>query len=115
MTFFGIKDPEEQKKVYESLIAVREIYDREGFTSFSADNLVALYRIIAFARDQPFMDAFSTYSEEYTDEAKIWKVHMYCWACESANAIEGDFVECGVFRGLYSATMARYLDFGTFD
>ena len=51
MTFFGIKDQEEQKKVYENLIAVREIYDREGYTSFSADNLVALYRIIAFERD----------------------------------------------------------------
>jgi O-methyltransferase len=61
------------------------------------------------------MDAFSAYAEEYTDEAKIWKVYTYCWACESANAIEGDFVECGVFRGLYSATMARYFDFGTFD
>ena len=61
------------------------------------------------------MDAFSAYAEEHTDEAKIWKVHTYCWACQSADEVVGDFVECGVFRGLYSATMARYLDFGTVD
>ena len=114
MTFFGIRDHEEQKKVYENLVEVREIYDREGHTSFSVDNLVALYRVIAFARDPDFMAAFKAFSEEYTDEAKVWKVHTYCWACQSANDIDGDFVECGVFRGLYSATMARYLGFGNF-
>ncbi|OGY99880.1 MAG: hypothetical protein A2945_02710 [Candidatus Liptonbacteria bacterium RIFCSPLOWO2_01_FULL_52_25] len=40
-----------------------------------------------------------------------WRLYVGCWAAEHALKLEGDFVECGVDRGLLSRTIAGYLDF----
>ena len=59
------------------------------------------------------MSAFERYAETFANQVKMWCLHTYCWACQSASAVKGDFVECGVFQGLYAATIADYLDFET--
>ncbi len=41
-----------------------------------------------------------------------WRVKTCCWAAEHAAHLEGDFVECGVFTGIYSRAIVEYLDFG---
>jgi O-methyltransferase len=41
-----------------------------------------------------------------------WRVKTCCWAADHAAHLEGDFVECGVFTGIYSRAIVEYLDFG---
>lgn len=37
-----------------------------------------------------------------------WRIYTCLWAAENAMRIEGDFLECGVFTGIYSAAVMDY-------
>lgn len=110
MNFYGAAK-EDTKAVYEHLLEIRGMFDRANMPTFFGDNMCAIARNMAFSRDEKFMAAFNEYAEDANDENKIWRLHTYCWAALSALRVPGDFVECGVFQGLYSAVMLNYLDF----
>jgi hypothetical protein len=40
-----------------------------------------------------------------------WRAYVACWAAERAVRMQGDFVECGVYRGGLARTVADYVDF----
>lgn len=40
-----------------------------------------------------------------------FRAYVCCWAAEYASRLEGDFVECGVGKGLLSRTLIHYIDF----
>ena len=40
-----------------------------------------------------------------------WRYYIVCWFANSVKHLEGDFVECGVYRGGYSLALADYLKF----
>ena len=40
-----------------------------------------------------------------------WRAHVACWCATQALKLQGDFVECGVGRGLLSKTIVSYIDF----
>ena len=50
-------------------------------------------------------------AEDDADAAKIWRLHTCCWAARSALAVDGDFVECGTYKGFYASVMTQYMDF----
>ena len=112
MTIYGPQDPQDMALVERNLKEVKDVYDRNGISVFAGDNMMVFGRYLTYARDKAFMDAFQDFAVDPEDSAKIWRVHTFCWAARTAMGVEGDFVECGVYKGLYSATMARYLDFG---
>lgn len=41
-----------------------------------------------------------------------WRVHFVLWAAARGLQIEGDFVECGVYTGIYSKSICEYYNFG---
>lgn len=110
MNFYGAAE-EDTADIYQSLLQVREMFDKVGTPSFFGDNMCAIGRNMAFAQDQKFMTAFKDNVRDVTDENKLWRLHTYCWAGRSALDLPGDFVECGVFHGFYSAILLQYLDF----
>ena len=112
--FYGIPD-ERMDRVRALIDELREIYAGGGFQAFYADNLITLSRTLGFAREPAFVEAFTAHAREAEDHAKIWRLHTYCWAAKQALKLPGDFVECGVFRGFYSAVMTDYLDFADQD
>ena len=115
MTFYGVEVGQDLTKVYDHLEEVRLLYDKAGHQYFFGDNMVALSRNMAFARDSRFASAFRDNVRNRVDEFKLWRLHTYCWAGRVALALPGDFVECGVFEGFYSAVLLQYLDFATID
>jgi len=44
-----------------------------------------------------------------------WRYYIVCWFAEYVKHLEGDFVECGVYRGGYSLALADYLQFNTLN
>jgi O-methyltransferase len=40
-----------------------------------------------------------------------WRAHVACWAASHAKRLEGDFVECGVYRGGLSRAIVNYIGF----
>lgn len=115
MTFYGPENRDDLRRVYELVDEIGSIYEKSDRLRFIGDNMIVLMRNMAFARDAAFMAAFNDNLPEKADEFKIWRLHTYCWAGRSALNLPGDFVECGVFHGFYSAVLVQYLDFAAID
>jgi O-methyltransferase len=112
MSFYG-PPREHLGQVNSGLKTVAEVYEQHGLNTFMQDNLVALMRNESFFHDSAFTSALMDSAEDDRDTAKIWRLHTCCWAARSALALDGDFVECGTYKGFYAGVIAQYLDFGT--
>ena len=78
---------------------------------FAADMLITFDRNMGFYKDPAFMAAFNAATARDQETSLIWRLHVLCSSARTALRREGDFVECGVFRGFSSAVVAQYLDF----
>ena len=115
MSFYGIPS-DDLPELYGHLKGIADIYARNNRPTFVGDNFVAVVRNMTFAYDPNFAAAFAAYADkEAGDDQKIWRLHTYCWAGRQALAVPGDFVECGVYQGFYTAVLAQYLSFGEID
>ncbi len=85
-----------------------------GYT-FAADMLMTFQRNMGFYEDQRFMDAFNAETATPQERSLVWRLHVLCWCAQNCLRREGDFVECGVYRGFSTAVAARYLDFGKLE
>ena len=80
-----------------------------GGASFSGDGLVVFGKSVSFRDEKRFYNIFKKYCESSEDSSRIWRLHTLCWAAQKALSIDGDFVECGVFRGFFSSVIFEYL------
>jgi hypothetical protein len=110
MTFYGIPE-DDLKKVYEAIIEIGDLYKNHGRSIYAGDNLFALMRNLSFYRDAKFTGAFDKNDADESERHKMWRLHTYCWAGRSALSVPGDFVECGVYQGFYSAVLTHFLGF----
>lgn len=90
--------------------AIDTLAEAFGYT-FAGDMLITLDRNVSFLEDARFMQAFDPAATDDTEKSLVWRVHVLCWCAGNSLRAQGDFVECGVFRGLSTAVAARYLDF----
>ncbi|MGJ5175961.1 TylF/MycF/NovP-related O-methyltransferase [Bradyrhizobium oligotrophicum] len=69
-----------------------------------------------FMRDQRFVTAYErgAIAEGY-DPKYFWRTHVALWCASVARALGGDFVECGVCRGMLSSSIMTYLDWNNID
>lgn len=65
-----------------------------------------------FMRDPRFVKAYRRGSANAGAEYQhyYWRVHVAIWCASLALSLEGDFVECGVYRGLLSTSIMAYFD-----
>ncbi|MFP6746636.1 MAG: TylF/MycF/NovP-related O-methyltransferase [Alphaproteobacteria bacterium] len=117
MNFYGPRDYVDQRLMHERFLELQEFLYKLKVPCFFNDNLAAIYRIMSFLYDEKFMTAFSAAKGEgdKQDEAKLWRLHTLAWCGHAALNVPGDFVECGVYKGLYSAMLTNYLDWGGID
>jgi hypothetical protein len=40
-----------------------------------------------------------------------WRAHIVCWAANKVRELEGDFVDCGVWKGILPKTICDYVNF----
>lgn len=69
-----------------------------------------------FMRDPRFVAAYErgVIAEGY-DPKYFWRTHVALWCASVALALGGDFVECGVCRGMLSSSIMTFLDWNSID
>jgi O-methyltransferase len=83
--------------------------------TYRADGLAVSNKNLSFLADKDFDTAWrfaergnlKSWKDNVPDIR--WRAHMACWAATTASRLPGDFVECGVFTGLLSMTVLKYL------
>jgi O-methyltransferase len=76
---------------------------------FFGDKMFVADRAFGFRNDDKFVEVFNEIAKAEIYQGMAWRVHTLAWAGKTALNLQGDFVECGVFRGFKSYFLLRYL------
>jgi predicted O-methyltransferase YrrM len=100
-------NPAYAERVQQAIATLSEAF---GYT-FAGDMMLTFHRNMSFFEDARYMQAFNEEAADEREKSLVWRLHVLCWFARQALRAEGDFVECGVFRGLSTIVAARMLDF----
>lgn len=104
--FYGIADAAKfQNGIRDTVASVRP-------GVFAGDNLITFGRSLGFLDDSDFTTAFFRSAQEMTEKAALWRTYVLCWAAWQALRLEGDFVECGCYKGTSARIVVDYVNFG---
>ncbi len=79
---------------------------------FTGDNLFAFERNLSFLSNKAFMDAFNKNVETRSEKAIVWRNFTVAWAAQQGLRLNGDFVECGCYKGITARIACDYTNFG---
>ena len=68
-----------------------------------------------FLQNENFVKIHKELEIDNDEGKRIWKKHNFCSFFENALHLEGDLIECGVYRGFSSAVACHYLKFNNYD
>ena len=77
------------------------VYDQDGLRTVHNHD---------FMKDPKFVRAYERGCAADSDHRIQWRVHVAIWSAATAVRLHGDFVECGVNRGLVSSAIMEYLN-----
>ena len=108
--FYGLK-PEAVADFHTGLKTISDSMRPETFF-WAASNLIAWKRYFGFMRDPKFAALMAKHNESEVDWGHCWHMHILLWAAQNVlGHVEGDFVECGVFKGMSMGMLCDYVDF----
>jgi hypothetical protein len=105
--FYGRLQGDAKDRLVEALNTLNELCG----PMYAADNLVCLQRTANFRHDTRFVDVVKRQAHSKQDLSLGWRLHTLVWAAQSVQHLEGDFVECGVWKGFCFGVLTDYLDF----
>jgi len=90
---------------------------KEGLTY--SENFLYTYHNADFIKDPLFIESYNL--GKATDKQKTllknndirWRIHVLCWAAYHGVHLDGDFVDCGVYTGIFSRAIINYIDFNS--
>lgn len=82
--------------------------------SYNSDGILTSH-LPHFLQDPKFRESYALGAAlgSWKLEPIEWRAYTCCWAAQKAAGLEGDFVECGVWRGALSRVVINYVNFGT--
>jgi SAM-dependent methyltransferase len=78
---------------------------------FVGDGLATWMKAAPFMEDERFLSLADRHAALIPIAGLHWNLSVVLWAVKRAKAVEGDFVELGVFKGHTTAFCAEYLGF----
>ena len=105
--FYGVPT-DKVDKFYEALNLFYEVF---GESCYANDMLLTIGRNCTWRHDTKLLESFEKHAKTDQEKSLIWRIHTLVWAAKSALHIEGDFVECGVFKGFCSGVVLDAIDF----
>jgi O-methyltransferase len=105
--FYGVP-VDRQKDLKQALDTIEDIYKEKYYAN---DMLITLARNLSFQHDKKFVSSFFESVTTEQERSLIWRLHVLAWAAKNSLSVEGDFVECGVFKAFCSSVLFKYLDF----
>jgi O-methyltransferase len=79
------------------------------------DDGLATRHIPVFLKDEKFLASYKAGRDTGAMDGlhfdMQWRAHVACWCATQALKLDGDFVECGVGKGLLSKTIVTYVQF----
>ena len=78
---------------------------------FVGESLATWHKTLAFFEDARFMELADRHAHLLPAPNWHWNLQTALWAVQKAHAVEGDFVELGVFRGHTTLFCAEYVGF----
>jgi hypothetical protein len=78
---------------------------------FVGDNLITLAKRLGFLDDKVLMEAFLRNAETVAERGALWRIVTLVWAARSALRVEGDFVECGCYKGNSARIISEVVGF----
>lgn len=93
------------------LTGVLEALEPYRGSAFVSNGLATWHKILPFLDDARFRTLAHVHAGLLPIPNWQWNLQTVLWAAQQALAVEGDFVELGVFRGHTSLFVAEYLDF----
>lgn len=84
--------------------------------SFFNDGLATIHNS-DFLKSPEFQSAYAAghATGSWRGAVPLWRLHVALWAVSTCERIEGDFVECGVYRGGMARAIVEYLKFEKLD
>ena len=101
------------KKLLKFFVSKKQIYVADEFATALFVNFLSEDRFkSAFAESLSGLvqdDLLSSDLERVSDVQ--WRAHIVCWAANKVRHLDGDFVDCGVWKGVLPKTICEYIDF----
>jgi hypothetical protein len=106
--FWGVENIDAFQQALDGLMAASQM--KQGW--FAADNLIAFGRNLGFLNDERFISAWNTHAQESHERGVLWRTANVVWAARQALRREGDFVECGCYKGTSARILIDSVDLG---
>lgn len=110
--------PSRYKKIFLEIIGVikNEYYLLPKKRVTYSHDLLYTFHNADFLKDPLFIESYNLGKK--TDENRLlnnydieWRIHVLCWAAFHASHLKGDFVDCGVYTGIFARSVINYIDF----
>ncbi|MFE1600578.1 TylF/MycF/NovP-related O-methyltransferase [Methylobacterium sp. ID0610] len=76
------------------------------------DNNIIIGRNCSYLQDAKLLAAIKRHATNEQERSLIFRLNTLIWAFDHALRIDGDIVECGVWKGFLFSVLADYFDFG---
>lgn len=78
---------------------------------FAGDNLITFAKSLGFLGDQTLMRAFQRHAVLPPERGALWRLVTLAWAARNALRVDGDFVECGCYKGVSARIISEVVGF----
>lgn len=98
---------------------VSDLLTKDHPRLFWGDRLLSLDKSMGFFDEPRFAGAYARvqgshqYDQYASPHSVAWRLHTLVWAAQNGLALDGDFVECGVFKGDFSWVVYQAVQFET--